>query len=1152
MRLRVSIMATNQFPNRYTVQHGLDNYRGAMRSFIMNGLGALLGTSPGEAIRNALRGKAASDFHNRITQGKMEIPDAFDEGQFPHIVRHYWDATFKERVVDSDNVRRNFIKWLWEVARFRNATAHPSSNDMSVELVQECFERISQVLRGINALSAESATQKLVDTLTAQNLASTSGPQDSDRETANSLQSTTVVSSGRANRRQSGGTEQAAAQGRPLRRPWREVIQPHPDVVHGTMQPSEFAADLQQVYDGLADDNLYGNPVLFFRHTYMTDGIRDLLTATVQRLAGNGGYPVVQAKTGFGGGKTHSLIALYHLVSSANELVNADGDTRDEVAREEMRAIMNDAGISLDEGIRVSIAVLNGIHLSPTDDDVTHEKSDPLHTLWGVMAYQLGGQAGYDIIGGAAREGTAPGGGQLRNLFEHVGPCVILMDEIINYARNLSGDARIESIYTFFQNVTEAIRQTNNAVMVISLPESEVEVGDERAAEILRRLETILGRVEAVWRPVEDREGFEVVRRRLFRDETCDTNAREQTCQAFADMYNRRNNRTKFPSEVTRPEYTEQIRKCYPIHPEIFDRLYEDWSTYHNFQRTRGVLRIMALCVNRLYHANDDSLLIMPGDVPLGDSNLSGEFIRLLDPHWNPVMDEVDKDGSRTDAIDARRNEFRQIRPARRMARAIFLGSVPVRPNPGLDDRHIYLGAVSPGSPISNYDTALRTMDENLYHLYRENGRHRFSSDVKLALVVNDRRGEFNDGDADDEIIRRLNETCNDESVVICPESNEDVPDVNQSQVVLLKPDQMRGPRNRETDKATPAAETILKGYRNGPRIHRSTLRFVATNTDRVRPLRDAARNVLVWDSIINGERKVAHLTEQRQKEAKDELDNAQNDFDKALEYAYRYIATPQQIGDSDDNYTFSWSTMRGVPQNSRISDNIAVIVQNQHSRQQEAISDTVSPTDIDDVYDVRLEDDNDVDNATMQNSGKDVDMLPTDDHAAADSLDMSSESEEISNEFTISDSQEPLDSEATAEDSHGGSTGEVFSDPIASSASLPDVNFGPVVARLRFTPLNSSESLDARFIGNGLADELRRDGSLVTVTITATIATEIGEIPRPNSDDYRALIDDGVQNISSVTFVVEAKNHGGIPGNIVQYMRDIADSKRFVTVEIE
>ena len=1138
------IMVSQPYPNFRAVWDALAQYRDAMRPFIMSGLrGDVHGQSPAEAIYAALKGKAARDFQNRIADGN-EVENVFDVNQFPHIIRHYWDISFRNRIVNDDIIRRNFGKWLHEIVPFRNETAHQPSIDMSAARARECLNIISQTLQGINALSANAIVQSLLKNIIEQapNTDTMLEPVDS------SINSAEGSGSDRSSRRRRSDNDMTPSPGTTSRKPWREVIQPRPEVIEGTLQQSEFAADLQQVYDGEVDGNLYGNPVLFFRNTYMTDGIRDLLTATLQRLAGKGGYPVVQAKTGFGGGKTHSLIALYHLVTSANQLASADYDDRDADVHEQIRSIMMNAGVSTEEGIKANISVLNGIHLSPTDEDVTYEEGDPLNTLWGVMAYQLGGQAGYDIIGAAAREGTAPGGRQLRDLFETVGPSVILMDEIINYARNISGDSRIESVYTFFQNITETVRQTNNVVIVMSLPESEVEVGDERAAEILRRLETILGRVEAVWRPVEDREGFEVIRRRLFRDETCDEKSREQTCSAFADMYNRRNNRTKFPAEVTDVEYVEQMKRCFPIHPEVFHRLYEDWSTYHNFQRTRGVLRIMALCVNRLYHQNDESLLIMPGDFPLSDPNVSGEFIRFLDTHWNPVLDEVDKSGSRTDVIDNRRNDFREIQPAKRMARTIFLGSVPVRPNPGLDDRHIYLGAVSPGSAINNFDAALRTMDENLYHLYRENGRHRFSSDMKLALVVNDRKGEFKDEDADDEIIRRLNETCSSHDIVICPDNSEDVTDKDHIQIVFLRPDQMRGPRNRETDKATPVVESIVQNFGADRRLFGATLRFVATTTDRVRPLRDAAKNVLVWNSIVNGERKLTHLSEQRQKEAQDGLANSQSDFDKALGYAYSYVAGPVEMEVSGTSESISWSTLRlrQGSQHNTVVDNISSIREAfQPPQREETFDDTDIHQANDGYHDVLS-----VSDAEPQ----DVHAADVSDHTSSNlnPVEKSSNASQREN-ITLSLGLDSAVRDALTEPDEQGTSAEVDDAPEIRRAS-PIRKASMQNIRLTFTPTDQSESLESRFIGNGLAADLREGGFPVVLTVSVALSVEIDQIPGTLVRDMPGFADRMVENwnAKAASYVMEVEVGDDLPDHIVQYMHTIINDKSYIRLETD
>ena len=273
------------------------------------------------------------------------------------------------------------------------------------------------------------------------------------------------------------------------------------------------------------------------------------------------------------------------------------------------------------------------------------------------MAYQLGGQEAYNIVGDAARQGTAPGGDQLDRLLEHVGPCVILMDELVAYVRN-SGSAS-DSIYTFMQAFTQAVRRSDSCALVVTLPESAVEAGGEAGAEALSRLDSILGRIEAVWQPLEVHQAFEVVRRRLF-GSTIDDAERDRTCEAFSRMYAGRA-RGDFPTEASEQRYLERMKECYPIHPEVFDRLYQDWSSIPRFQRTRGVLRMMANWISRLYLDNDNSPLVMPGDLRLSDPSLANEFVVLLDRQWAPVISEADSDGSRTDLLDRSMQSFAQV-----------------------------------------------------------------------------------------------------------------------------------------------------------------------------------------------------------------------------------------------------------------------------------------------------------------------------------------------------------------------------------------------------------------------------------------------------------------------------------------------------------
>jgi predicted AAA+ superfamily ATPase len=174
------------------------------------------------------------------------------------------------------------------------------------------------------------------------------------------------------------------------------------------------------------------------------------------------------------------------------------------------------------------------------------------------------------------------------------------------------------------QALTEALKAVPTALLLASLPESDLEIGGTNGQRALNSLEKYFARVESVWKPVATEEAFEIVRRRLF-DSVGDTVELDVVCKTFADMYHQGGN--KFPTETQSHHYLERLRQSYPIHPEIFDRLYEDWSTLDKFQRTRGVLQYMAIVIHRLWNNNNSDALIMPGSIPLEDSNVRNKII---------------------------------------------------------------------------------------------------------------------------------------------------------------------------------------------------------------------------------------------------------------------------------------------------------------------------------------------------------------------------------------------------------------------------------------------------------------------------------------------------------------------------------------------
>ena len=293
-------------------------------------------------------------------------------------------------------------------------------------------------------------------------------------------------------------------------KPWREVVRPHRDVAGGRYQQAEFAADLHQVYQGGAASE-YQEPDEFFRRTFITQGLRKLLTQAIERLSGEGGDPVIDLQTNFGGGKTHSLLALYHIAGGtpAAELTGVD-------------ALLAEAGASsLPTANR---AVLVGTKIGP---GTIHAKPDgtEVRTLWGELAWQLGnccgeGPEAYALVADADRTATNPGTA-LETLFKRYGPCLVLIDEWVAYARQLYGAddlpaGTFDTHFTFAQALTEAATVVPGTLVVISIPASDsvraglsagesalndIEVGGEGGKAALERLRDVIGRKDSPWQP---------------------------------------------------------------------------------------------------------------------------------------------------------------------------------------------------------------------------------------------------------------------------------------------------------------------------------------------------------------------------------------------------------------------------------------------------------------------------------------------------------------------------------------------------------------------------------------------------------------------------------------------------------------------------
>ena len=515
-------------------------------------------------------------------------------------------------------------------------------------------------------------------------------------------------------------------------KPWREIITPHSAVASGKYMQAEFAADLAQVYQGRGSAE-YLDPHEFYRRTFITVGLRDLLTGALQRLSGAGGDPVLELQTNFGGGKTHSMLALYHLFSGV-ETASLEG----------IEPVLKDAEINV--APKAKRAVLVGTALSPAEVSVKPDGTQ-VRTLWGEMAWQLGASQGYAMVADSDQQGTSPGSDTLAKLFRAHSPCLILIDEWVAYARQLFEKSDLpagnfDSQGSFAQALTEAAKAAPDTMVVASIPQSRIEIGGENGITALDVLKNIFTRVSKPWRPASGEEGFEIVRRRLFEPLSGRDNfaARDAVANAFVKLY--RDNDQDFPRNCAEGSYRDQIQASYPIHPELFRRLYDDWSTLDKFQRTRGVLRLLAKVIHRLWESQDGALLIMPSSVPMDDHAVKSELTRYLPDVWEPIISQdVDGPNSLPLIIDQEVRHLGRYSACRRVARALYIATAPGADNdaPGRGAENIRLACAQPGETVATFGDALRRVSERGQYIHQDGNRYWLSTRPNLNRTAEDR-----------------------------------------------------------------------------------------------------------------------------------------------------------------------------------------------------------------------------------------------------------------------------------------------------------------------------------------------------------------------------------------------------------------------------
>lgn len=485
-------------------------------------------------------------------------------------------------------------------------------------------------------------------------------------------------------------------------KPWHQVVQVRDDLKSGQLTLSIFAADLYDVVMDRAKP-VYQTPSEFFSLTYPTFNLRELAKDVVMRLAGKSDKAIRQLELTYGGGKTHTLIALLHLVTAPEDLQKLHLPSVDEFIshitfvppKSRVVALAFDK-LDAEKGMEVR---------SPAG------KVRWLRNPWSVLAYQIAGDEGLQLLhpdGKAEERDSAPAQPLLETLLrkpqEEGLSTLILMDEVLMYAREKVGlDPTWRSrLINFFQYLTQAAVKVERCAIVASLLATDPNKSDELGKQITQELYTIFRRErEEGVQPVVKEDVAEVLRRRFFKPESIKDREsfRPHVVAALEGI--------KSLDEQTRKDAKgaeDRFLKSFPFHPDLTDLFYTKWTNLESFQRTRGVLRTFALAI-RDSELWDQNPLIGP-NVFLGDPKRNGipEAARELTTvagkdvtegktqEWTAILEgELAK--AREIQNDTAGLKFREVEQA---VFATFLHSQPINQKALLRDLLLLIGATRP------------------------------------------------------------------------------------------------------------------------------------------------------------------------------------------------------------------------------------------------------------------------------------------------------------------------------------------------------------------------------------------------------------------------------------------------------------------------
>ena len=663
-------------------------------------------------------------------------------------------------------------------------------------------------------------------------------------------------------------------------KPWYKLVVPREDLREGRpLDASEFAVHLDQIRDKRAPED-YQSPERFFERTYLTQGLRSLASEVVRRLNGIKveTSAVFNMTTQFGGGKTHALALLYHLAKGGNKAKDWKW----------VSSILEEAKVkSIPES---AVAVFVGTAFDSISGRGGNDGTPLRKTPWGEIAFQLGGEDAFNVVKEHDKQLTAPSSEVIRKIFPKDKPVLILMDELMNYVSRFRRIGLSAQLYDFLQNLSEEARANDNVVLAVSIPASEHEMSGDDESDYLR-FKHLLNRLgKAVIMSVEG-EISEIIRRRLFEWGGLPPEGLK-VASYYADWVVE--HRQQIPNWFPVDSAKEIFAASYPFHPVVLSVFERKWQALPRFQRTRGILRLLALWVSHAYQSGFKGALKDPlislGSAPLEyDLFRAAAFEQLGESRLEASVttDIVGKKESHAVRLDKEAVEtIKKAQLHERVAKSIFFESNggQIRGEATLPE--IRLSVSNPDLDIGNIETVLDDLTQTCYFLSVENNRYKFSLSPNLNKLLADRRASIQTEQVKqlvkDEIQSIFASGLGVERVFFPDKSNQ-IPDRPALTFVILSSEQSI----KEETKVYKFIDEMTQAYGKSARTFKSALIWLVPDSDSI--LNDEARKLIAWEAIQTEEDELK-LDETQKKLLSENIKRAERDLKEAIWRTYKNI----------------------------------------------------------------------------------------------------------------------------------------------------------------------------------------------------------------------------------------------------------------------